>query len=209
MASPSSLLHTRIHSKSLLSLVSATPLREICWVAGGQYADWTLDVAALVARPHKNGEDDLEARFQDKSSSNIRIDYYFYHSTINKQGQRFAKKAALCLVHLHLICVATLGGNVPLTAGFGGQIGFELTDFAFIVDYAKPPSPGTSASPIDERLQPLMMGDNYCRGPPQMALRESTDESAMRVDETETITAPGRQQGRPFAVVRPAHEPAG
>ncbi|KAM3491135.1 hypothetical protein MY3957_005617 [Beauveria namnaoensis] len=102
------------------SLVPATPLREICWVAGGQYVDWTLDVAALLARPPKNGEDDLEARFKDKSSSNIRIDYFFYHSTINEQCQRFAKKAALCLVHF--VCVATLGGHVSLTAGFGGRL---------------------------------------------------------------------------------------
>ncbi|KAF1738040.1 hypothetical protein CRV24_003669 [Beauveria bassiana] len=44
--------------------------------------------------------------------------------------------------HLHLICVAMLGGNVPLTAGFGGQIGFGPTDFVFILDNAKHPSPG-------------------------------------------------------------------
>ncbi|KAM3499602.1 hypothetical protein MY10362_007150 [Beauveria mimosiformis] len=44
---------------------TSTPLREICWVADGQYADWTLDVAALVARPAKDGEDDLEAHFED------------------------------------------------------------------------------------------------------------------------------------------------
>lgn len=40
-----------------------TPLREICWVADGQYADWNLEVAALVARPAKEGEGDLEAKF--------------------------------------------------------------------------------------------------------------------------------------------------
>ena len=42
-----------------------TPLREICWVADGQYADWNLEVAALVARPAKDGKDQLEAKFDD------------------------------------------------------------------------------------------------------------------------------------------------
>lgn len=41
-----------------------TPLREICWVADAQYADWKLEVAALVARPAKDGEEELEAKFE-------------------------------------------------------------------------------------------------------------------------------------------------
>lgn len=41
-----------------------TPLREICWVADGQYAAWNLEVAALVARPAKEGGE-LEAKFED------------------------------------------------------------------------------------------------------------------------------------------------
>ncbi|OAA53546.1 hypothetical protein ISF_08707 [Cordyceps fumosorosea ARSEF 2679] len=42
-----------------------TPLREICWIADARYAGWTLEVAALVARPAKGGEGELEAKFED------------------------------------------------------------------------------------------------------------------------------------------------
>ncbi|TQV93689.1 hypothetical protein V2A60_004142 [Cordyceps javanica] len=43
-----------------------TPLREICWVADPQYAGWTLEVAALVARPAKGeGAGQLEAKFEN------------------------------------------------------------------------------------------------------------------------------------------------
>ncbi|KAH7131581.1 hypothetical protein B0J13DRAFT_529562 [Dactylonectria estremocensis] len=43
-----------------------TPLREICWVLG-EYADegWQLEVSALVARPGKETEGKLEAKFSD------------------------------------------------------------------------------------------------------------------------------------------------
>ncbi|EGX88285.1 hypothetical protein CCM_08328 [Cordyceps militaris CM01] len=42
-----------------------TPLREICWVADAQYNGWTLDVAALAARPAKEGTEQLHAKFDD------------------------------------------------------------------------------------------------------------------------------------------------
>lgn len=42
-----------------------TPLREITWVGDGQYGEWTLDVAALVARPAKEDDEKLNVKFED------------------------------------------------------------------------------------------------------------------------------------------------
>lgn len=41
------------------------PMREICWVAADQMADgWQLEVSAVVARPSKGTDEELEAKFE-------------------------------------------------------------------------------------------------------------------------------------------------